>query len=233
MRSFGHQLAPHSGRAGRPDCCTYCCSRPLACKVRLCCRNRCWLGYPAPTGPAGNAPGRITLWSDIVVSSADQSARPGLKHRAPRMKNSWPCPAQLAHRSAAAWPPENQHPISSPTEKLPARQQKCGFGVASPETPGQLQTAHAVRRAAEECIRRRIKPPLGVPDTFRGWASSGAYIRTFWRVEEPCGFPPGLGTGVPMTRGGIRRRTRLGAPPRSGVGWRGSCAKRRTARRPW
>src|SRR6185437_15253778 len=42
-----------------------------------------------------------------------------------------------------------------------------------------------------------------------------AHIRTFWRVEEPCGFPPGPDAGLPMTRGGIRRRTRLGVP-RSG-----------------
>ena len=37
MRSFGHQLAPHSGRPADPSL-HHCCSRPLL-KVRLCCRK--------------------------------------------------------------------------------------------------------------------------------------------------------------------------------------------------
>jgi hypothetical protein len=40
MRPLGHQLAPRSGRVSRLDCCTYCCSRSLACKVRPSCRKQ-------------------------------------------------------------------------------------------------------------------------------------------------------------------------------------------------
>jgi len=68
MRSFGHQLAPHSGRVGRPDCCTCCCSRSIACKVRLCCRKPL-LARVASTHRTGReCPWQVTLWSDIVVS---------------------------------------------------------------------------------------------------------------------------------------------------------------------